>query len=351
MLMSSSDRSRLEAISAQRAAQAIGEGGEEGYRIGPDDLLDIRIPDLLDPSVSPAAVVAGAGKAAVPVVAAAPLFARGIRVGADGNINIPFLGLIRADGLTPRALEGDIARHLVRRGILRQPQVNVLIAEYRNHVVAVIGSVERPGLYPITRPGATVADLIWTAGGPSKDAGRIVQFSPAGDPAPPQPLGSSEVDAVANKRVPSDRLPIRIDLDVLLPAAGEQTSSLNPQVRRDDVISVPPAGAVQVDGWVQKPGSYPVNRNLMLSGAIAAAGGTSFATDRSRVLVKRVLSPGEERTFTVDLDAVAQGRATDFPIADGDVVYLPASGVRVVPWGVWQFVTTIFRFGFSAVAF
>src|SRR5581483_8321344 len=38
------DRARLEALVAARAAHPA----EAGYRIGPDDLLDVRIPDLLD---------------------------------------------------------------------------------------------------------------------------------------------------------------------------------------------------------------------------------------------------------------------------------------------------------------
>jgi hypothetical protein len=41
-LMSASDRTRLEAVAAERAGDPA-----EGYRIGPDDLLDVRIPDLL----------------------------------------------------------------------------------------------------------------------------------------------------------------------------------------------------------------------------------------------------------------------------------------------------------------
>src|SRR5213593_4228030 len=43
-LMSAQDRDRLEALAAARANGS----SEEGYRIGPDDLLDIRIPDVLD---------------------------------------------------------------------------------------------------------------------------------------------------------------------------------------------------------------------------------------------------------------------------------------------------------------
>jgi hypothetical protein len=86
---------------------------------------------------------------------------------------------VRAAGRTPSELEGEIGRRLVSGGILLHPDVSVQIAEHRSSVVAVMGSVERPGLYPLTRPGATIAEFIWAAGGPNKDAGRLVEFTPA----------------------------------------------------------------------------------------------------------------------------------------------------------------------------
>ena len=387
-LMSDNDRQRLVVLAAERAAQPAEQGTENGYRIGPDDLLDIRIPDLLSTG-SAAAVVPAALAGTAGWVAAAPVFQQGLRVSATGDVNLPVLGVVRAKGRTARELEAEIARRLVATGILRKPQVSVLVAEYRSRVVAVIGSVEHPGLYPVTRPGATIADLIWAAGGPSKDAGRLVQFSPAHDDAsasssPPSPgstadgrdatmvaeassragvvlsdapsgtIETARGDSASNEQAPDGEAsndPIRIDLAVLLPAAGRNASTLNPQVRQGDVISLAPAGNVQVDGWVERPGSYPLTRNLTLSGAIAAAGGTNFATDRTCVTVKRAINPGQERSFTVDVAAVSEGRAVDVPIIDGDVVYVPASSARVVPWGVWNFITTIFRVGASVVAF
>ena len=69
---------------------------------------------------------------------------------------------------------------------------------------------------------------------------------------------------------------------------------------------------------------------------MAAAGGVLFAADRQHVTVTRVLAAGEQKYFTVDLDAIAYGREPDFPITDGDVVHLPVSPQRAVPWGVYE---------------
>src|SRR5205807_101704 len=121
----------------------------------------------------------GLGATGPAAVAAAPAV-QGVRVNASGYVSLPQIGLVRAEGFTPTELEAEIARRLVEAGILRAPQVSVQIAEYRSRVVAVVGSVERPGLYPLTRPRATLSDLVWAAGGPTKDAGRVVEFVPVG---------------------------------------------------------------------------------------------------------------------------------------------------------------------------
>src|SRR5262250_2110546 len=135
-LISARDQARLDAIAAARAASPM----EGGYRIGPDDLLDIRIPDLLDGQAG-AAAHSGQGGVDVPTVSGSPTFQQGLRVNAAGDVAIPMLGLVPAAGATPTELESEIARRLVGAGILRTPQVTVLIAEYRSRVVAVIGSV------------------------------------------------------------------------------------------------------------------------------------------------------------------------------------------------------------------
>ncbi len=326
-LISSRDSARLAALAAARAA-APSDGG---YRIGPDDMLDIRIPDLLE-AQSTSASHGGQGGTDLPVVSGAPTFQQGMRVSASGDVNIPTLGPVPAAGRTPSELEAEIARRLVRAGILRNPQVGVLVVEYRSRVIPVIGSVERPGLYPLTRVGTTLADLVWAAGGPNKEAGRVVQFTPADEPG-------------------GDGSPLHLDLEVLL-HPGAHSGGLPPVLARPgDVVSLEPAGSVLVDGWVEHPGSYPVTRGLTVSGAVAAAGGHIFAANRRNAIVKRVFGAGEDRFFVVDLEAVAQGLAPDMPVTDGDVVRLPASVGKLLPWGAWTVAKEMVHVGGNVLLF
>ena len=340
-VMSERDRRRLEGVVGERAH----DPGDGGYRIGPDDLLDIRIPDLLETQAgtTQVAAVQAAGVAGGPTVAQVPTFQQGFRVGARGDVTLPLVGTIKAGGLSAAELEAELGRRLVATGLLRRPQVTVLVAEYRSRVVAVVGSVERPGLYPLTRPDATLADLLWAAGGPKQDAGRVVDFVPSS--------GAHDVPRAPDLVRLQRGEPIRIDLEGLLHASGAEASTLDPPVRPGDLISVPPGGTVHVDGWVEKPGSYPVTRALTLSGAVAAAGGHLFPCDCKHVRVKRVLGTGEQRSFTVDLDGVRDGRTPDFPLTDGDAVRVPASIPRMVPYGAWTIVTALVHVGATVPLF
>jgi polysaccharide export outer membrane protein len=322
-LMSEHDREALAALEATRAREGV-----DGYRIGPDDLLEVRIPKLLTSQLDNTTTHADNSGATVPSVAEAPVFQEGLRVSARGDVTLPLIGSVQAAGRTPAEVEADIAHRLVAGGILLHPNVSVQIAEHRSSVVAVMGSVERPGLYPLTRPGATIADLIWAAGGPNKDAGRLVEFTPA--------LGRD-----------AHGTPIRIDLNVLTQDRSAAPNALNPVAMPGDILTVAPAGSVLVDGWVDKPGSYPVTRGLTLTGAVAAAGGQLFPADRQHVTVKRVLASGEQKYFTVNLDAVASGREPDFPVTDGDVVHLPVSAGRAVPWGIYEVTKEMIHVGAS----
>lgn len=85
-----------------------------------------------------------------------------------GNFNYPFLGEIKAQGLTVAQLEQLITKGL-KGPYLRNPEVTVLIEEFRPFYLN--GEVERPGGYPY-RPGLTLDKAITLAGGLTERASR-----------------------------------------------------------------------------------------------------------------------------------------------------------------------------------
>ena len=82
-------------------------------------------------------------------------------IDSTGNVSVPLAGHIKAVGLTTRQLERSITSAL-SKGIVRDPRVNVEIAQYRPYYI--LGEVKKSGEYPY-RLGLTVMDAIASAGG------------------------------------------------------------------------------------------------------------------------------------------------------------------------------------------
>jgi polysaccharide export outer membrane protein len=82
-------------------------------------------------------------------------------IGNTGQVSIPLAGHIRAAGSTTRQLEKAIAAALAK-GIVRDPRVNVEVAQYRPYYI--LGEVKKSGEYPY-RHGLTVLDAVASAGG------------------------------------------------------------------------------------------------------------------------------------------------------------------------------------------
>lgn len=84
------------------------------------------------------------------------------RIGDGGNIAVPLLGNVHAEGLTSGELGTEIADQLRNRKLLRSPSVAVEVIMYRQ--VSVLGEVAKPGQYPY-QPGMTLLTAIASAGG------------------------------------------------------------------------------------------------------------------------------------------------------------------------------------------
>ncbi len=85
------------------------------------------------------------------------------RVGAEGTITFPLAGLIEVQGLDPQALAKRIADRL-RDGILRSPQVTVLVKEQNSKKIYIMGQVAKPGTIIYT-PSMSVVEAITLSGG------------------------------------------------------------------------------------------------------------------------------------------------------------------------------------------
>ncbi|MFD2250368.1 polysaccharide export outer membrane protein [Pseudochelatococcus lubricantis] len=89
-------------------------------------------------------------------------FNRRAAVNIDGNVAVPFLGEVRAAGLSIAGLREEIARRLEAEGYFRGPHVTVELTELRPFYIS--GDITRPGAHPF-RPGLTVRHAIALAGG------------------------------------------------------------------------------------------------------------------------------------------------------------------------------------------
>lgn len=120
-----------------------GTPGNDGYRIGPQDVLEISVYQ-------------------------APDLTKTVQVAETGTINLPLVGDVQAGGVSARDLERDLTSKLGAK-YFQNPQVTVFIREYNSQRVTVEGSVQRPGVYPYRGP-TTLMQLVATAGGLSEVA-------------------------------------------------------------------------------------------------------------------------------------------------------------------------------------
>jgi polysaccharide export outer membrane protein len=84
------------------------------------------------------------------------------RVNDRGNVAIPLLGPVKADGLTTAELEASVEKQLKDKKVLLDPSVSVEVVAYRP--VFILGEVSKPGQYPY-QPGMTVLTAVSLAGG------------------------------------------------------------------------------------------------------------------------------------------------------------------------------------------
>jgi polysaccharide biosynthesis/export protein len=303
------DPKALERLQALRDAR-LKSGPGTDTPVGPGDVIEVSVPQVKE------------------------LAFVTTRVAGDGTIALPLLGTFRAGGRSEDAVRQDIRNRL--GSIMYDPQVTVFVREYKSRKVSVIGAVPQPGLYEPATPTDTIFDMLAQARGPSPDAARTVVFIPNTGRAPTEPPAT--VEALLRNVDP-----IVFNLRDMDAAMSEVVMSL--PVRPGDVIMIPEAGSVFIQGWVTKPGYYKISNDLSMLSVIAAAGGAMFPADMSAARLIRSEPSGDRQVFDVDLQAVARGEKPDVFVQNGDVIEIGATPPKLVAYGLFYFFTAVFHVG------
>ncbi|MFQ5738689.1 MAG: polysaccharide biosynthesis/export family protein [Acidobacteriota bacterium] len=276
------------------------ESAAPGYQVGPGDRLEISVFGIQE-------------------------LHQIRRVNAAGTIKLPLLGEIRVSGATPSELEDTLADLLKNEELVKEPQVSVAVAEYGSKPVVVLGMVNRPGQYYLTRR-LNLIDVLSLAGGVKRDAAEgvvVIQWNRLEG----QGAFSSALEHGAQST--------RVDLNQLLETGD---ASLNLPIQGGEVIDVPRKQVQEfyVIGEVNRPGAFhlPEDRILLLSQALAKAGGPMKTAKTSKGVLFRYGLEGSRREIRVNVGDVLRGKREDLLVRANDVIFIPGSTFKNITYGM-----------------
>lgn len=260
------------------AAQDHAQDKDAAYRVGPRDLVSLRVDE--DPKLN-----------------------GDRRVSETGTINLPLLGDVYIGGKTPGEIS-QVVKKLLEEKYMQRASVDVQVVEFRSRPISVIGAVKVPGNLGFSGHW-TLLEVLTAVGGLTESHGNVVYVLRRAD------NGLSDQ--------------VTIDLDDLL-VRGDQR--VNIPIFANDLVNVPVTVEVTVYclGEVAKPGALPFksNERITLLAAIAHAGGL---TDRAskKILIKRAAHTDGPQEITVDFNRILAGKEPDVDLRQGDVIVVKES--------------------------
>jgi len=273
--MESSPSPSAVAVAAPTPAPTAPPVGD--YQIGPEDILRVTVYGHED-------------------------LTQTVVVQSDGTFVFPLIGRVKAGDLTPKELERKITV-LLSQGFIRNPQVTVVVSEYRSKTIFVVGEVMRPGTYPLSGSRTLVEALARAGPTTANAAAEVVIVRPQGEvqgPVLPNQIG------VGGALAPGQAEVIRVNLRDI--QAGDLSKNI--ALRPNDTVFVPQAPKVFVSGEVRNPGAYPFSPGTTVRQAISLAGGLTEDGSSGRIRVVRE-TEGKAREVKIRLDE---------PIQPGDTI-------------------------------
>lgn len=239
------------------------------------------------------------------------------RVNSSGDLSLPLIGRIHAEGLTSDQLEAKITAQLKRYMV--NPQVTAFISEFRSQPVVVTGAVTQPGVFQL-EGARTVFDMLTRAGGPKDPGSKVTLRRDSSFGAIPYPTAHF-VDSGHYSVVDLDFQ------DVVLGHGPAATIVVKP----NDVISVSTVKEpkmVFVSGEVIKPGAVELvsHDHMPLTTLLAMSGGLTRGASPGHTSILRKDAQGNVQSVTrLDLGKVMSGKVSDIELGPGDIVVVPSN--------------------------
>jgi len=255
------------------------------------------------------------------------------RVLADGSVNLPAIGPVSVDGLTPQEAGARIG--VAYRGELRYPQITVLLESPRPLRIAISGEISKPGIYTLNPESSaqfpTISQALQAAGGVTQAADlRRVQLRRTNGRATTQ-LIELDLWALLNEADVRQDLALR-DGDAIV---IEETAFVDvAETNRLSVSNLASSNEeeilVAVVGEVFRPGAYEFEggtnqSRTTVTQVIKEAGGIKPSADIRQVQVRRQTRSGTEQIISLDFWQLLQSGdfSQDLVLQQGDTVIIP----------------------------
>jgi polysaccharide export outer membrane protein len=254
------------------------------YRVGPGDELEIEVAELANTRAK-------------------------TKVMPDGMLYYDVAKGINVKGKTISEISTLLSKSLKNDYV--DPVVTVNVAKAESQRFWMLGQVQKPGTYPITKPTTLISAL--------SDGGGL--------------LSSPEGTEVNNPDAADLERSILIRNGSLIPVnfeslVREGDMSQNVYVRGGDYIFVPSLTkrSYYVLGAVNRPGPVYFERDASVLSAVAASGGPLADAIVTKALILRggTLNP---QVAVVNIKAIMKGQEPDLRLEGGDLVWVPKS-----PW-------------------
>jgi polysaccharide biosynthesis/export protein len=227
---------------------------------------------------------------------------QGIKVGAQGEIVLPYLGVVKIGGMTPSEASQYLAKSLKDAGILVNPQVTVELVDSPTRVITVMGEVQKPATVPAFGE-LRLLDVISACGGFTPLASHTITVRRRGQEEP---------------------------ITVLLGTDPRNTDETNIPLMAGDTVIVPKVGNVFVVGQVHNPEAIPLASNTPITvlRAISMSGGLNFGAALSKTMIIRTLPNNQRVEISLDLKKIMNGKQKDVALSSDDVLLVPTNGFK-----------------------